>query len=506
MFFQLVFFLGIEFKFSVVMATYNTKNYVKQAIESVINQTIGFENNIQLILINDGSDDGTEDILLNYKNLYPHNIILINQDNQGQACARNNGLKYVEGEYVNFLDSDDYLSQNAFEEVYEFFSLYHEDIDVVSLPLIQFGRTNVNHILNYKFENSRVIDLKKEPNNPQLHVASSFVKKSAINNISFPLNIVASEDSNFINKIILKKQKLGVLNSANYFYRKRVDYSSTLDVASSNIDYYNNRLQYHFLDLINYSISIFGFVPKFIQYTLIYDLYWLVNGANLDIFIDSDEKNDFFSTFDEILKFIDEDVIWNNRNFKYSLLKKFLYYYKVKNYSILPSNEVRFIVGDKQFDKLSYHSFWINNVEIRDESLYINGFLNTHFNLKSISVSLTKEDENGHINDYVANYIEKNNHVAFLSTIWQFNYNFEAYVPLDHVNSKIKLFVNYHIDNDPTNFDEKNVISHSLKVGFKDSSSISKECNYFISDLFLIAFQNKIFHILYNSCKGIIKF
>ena len=209
---------------------------------------------------------------------------------------------------------------------------------------------------------------------------------------------------------------------------------------------------------------------------------------------------------DEILKFIDEDVIWNNRNFKYSLLKKFLYYYKVKNYSILPSNEVRFIVGDKQFDKLSYHSFWINNVEIRDESLYINGFLNTHFNLKSISVSLTKEDENGHINDYVANYIEKNNHVAFLSTIWQFNYNFEAYVPLDHVNSKIKLFVNYHIDNDPTNFDEKNVISHSLKVGFKDSSSISKECNYFISDLFLIAFQNKIFHILYNSCKGIIKF
>jgi len=71
MFFQLVFFLSIEFKFSVVMATYNTKNYVKQAIESVINQTIGFENNIQLILINDGSDDGTGDILLNYKNLYP---------------------------------------------------------------------------------------------------------------------------------------------------------------------------------------------------------------------------------------------------------------------------------------------------------------------------------------------------------------------------------------------------------------------------------------------------
>lgn len=488
------------------MAVYNTEDYVHQAIESVINQTIGFKNNIQLILVNDGSTDGTEEILLNYKNKYPNNIVLINQANQGQASARNNGLKYVKGEYVNFLDSDDYLSENAFKEVYEFFSLYSDKIDVVSLPLIQFGRTTNDHILNYKFENSQVIDLKKEPNNSQLHIASSFVKSDAIDNISFPVNIVASEDSNFINKIILKKQKLGVLNSAKYFYRKRVDYSSTLDVASTNIAYYNNRLKYHFLDLINYSISVLGFVPKFIQYTLIYDLYWLVNECNLDIFKDSDEKNEFLRTFDEILTFIDEDVIWDNSNLKYSLLKKFLYYCKVKNCRIIPSNGVRFMVGDKQFDKLSYHSFWINHVEIRDEFLYINGFLNSHFNIDSISVSLTKEDENGNIGEYIANYVEKDNHVTFLSTIWQFNYNFEVYIPLNHVNSKIKLFVNYHVDNDSNNFDEKNVISHLIKVGFKDSSNISKKCNYFISDLFLIAFQNKTFHILYDSCNGIIKF
>lgn len=86
------------------MAVYNTEDYVHQAIESVINQTIGFKNNIQLILVNDGSTDGTEEILLNYKNKYPNNIVLINQANQGQASARNNGLKYVKGEYVNFLE------------------------------------------------------------------------------------------------------------------------------------------------------------------------------------------------------------------------------------------------------------------------------------------------------------------------------------------------------------------------------------------------------------------
>jgi len=484
------------------MAIYNTKDYVKQAIDSVINQNFGFEDNIQLILVDDGSNDGTEDILLEYKESYPNNIILINQKNQGQAAARNNGLKYVKGEYVNFLDSDDYLSENALKEVYDFFSIHFDEIDVVSIPLIQFGRSNANHILNYKFRESKIIDLKKDPNNPQLHAASSFVKTDSIENISFPTNIVASEDSNFINKIILKKQKLGVLNSASYFYRKREDFSSTLDNASKNVDYYNNRLKYHFLDLIKYSISIKDHLPKFIQYTLIYDLYWLINEANMDIFIDLKEKQNFFKYLDEILSFVDEEVIWDNPNLKYNILKKFLYYLKFKDYQIVPSGGVRLKIGNKQIDKLSYHSFWINSVEIKDGFFNITGFINSHFNDDLISVSLIKENDDGTKKRYVANYLENDNHIVFLSKIWQFSYHFDVCVPLDQINSKMKLVVNYHKDNDSSNFDEDNIISHHIKVGFKDSSRISKDCNYFVSNSFLVAFENKIFYIMYELFKG----
>lgn len=484
------------------MAVYNTKDYVKQAIDSVINQNFGFEDNVQLILVNDGSDDGTEEILLEYEKSFPDNIILINQKNQGQAAARNNGLKYVKGEYVNFLDSDDYLSENALKEVYDFFSIHFDEIDVVSIPLIQFGRTNNDHILNYKFKESRIIDLKKEPNNPQLHVASSFVKTDSIENISFPINIVASEDSNFINKIILKKQKLGVLNSASYFYRRREDFSSTLDNASENVDYYNSRLRYHFLDLINYSISIEGHLPKFIQYTLIYDLYWLVNEADMDIFNDLKEKQNFFKYLDEILSFIDGEVIWENSNLRYNLLKKFLYYLKFKDCQIVPSGGVRLIAGNKQIDKLSYHSFWINSVEIKDDFFYIKGFINSLFNDDLISVSLIKENDDGTKKRYAANYLENNNHIVYLSEIWQFSYHFEVYVPLDHINSKMKLVVNYHKDNNSSNFDDDNVISQHIKVGFKNSSLISKNCNYFVSNSFLVAFENKIFYVMYESFKG----
>lgn len=481
------------------------ERYVEKAIDSVINQTICFEDNIQLILVNDGSTDGTEDILLYYKSLYPDNIFVLNQENQGQAAARNNGLKYVVGEYVNFLDSDDYLSENAMKEVYDFFSLNGTEIDVVSLPLCQFGRTNDNHILNYKFDESRIIDLIKEPNNPQLHVSSSFIRFDSIKDTVFLTNIIASEDANFVNKILLQKQKLGVLNTAYYFYRKHQDFSSTLDNASKNIGYYTNRLNYHFLGLIDYSIKLHNFVPKFIQYTLIYDLFWLVNETKSEIF-ESLDKKEFMDAIHKILNHVDEEVIWDNNNLKYDLLRKFLFYLKFNDYHIIPDSGVKFMVSDKQIDKLSYHSFWIDNIKLINNFVYISGFLNSHFNNNFISISAIKEMDDGNVKKYLADYVGDNGkNITYLSQIWQFSYNFEFKIPLiDFENSSIRICVNYHMDHNSDNFEDKNISSHFINIGFNDSSNISKECNYFVKDNFLLAFDNKQFYIMSNSFKGII--
>ena len=93
-----------KYKFSVVIPLYNVKKYLEDALKSVINQTIGFEKNIQLILVNDGSTDKSERICLKYKKLYPENIKYIYQENRGVSEARNEGMKYIEGKYVNFMD------------------------------------------------------------------------------------------------------------------------------------------------------------------------------------------------------------------------------------------------------------------------------------------------------------------------------------------------------------------------------------------------------------------
>ena len=96
------------------MPVYNVEKYLEEAILSVINQTIGFKENIQLIIVNDGSPDNSEKIALKYEKMYPENIVYIKQKNAGVSSARNKGFEYVEGEYVNFMDSDDKWDLKAF--------------------------------------------------------------------------------------------------------------------------------------------------------------------------------------------------------------------------------------------------------------------------------------------------------------------------------------------------------------------------------------------------------
>lgn len=90
--------------FSVIVPIYNVERYLKQAIDSVLQQDFY---NYELILVNDGSTDSSGDIAYQYSKKYPH-IQLISQPNGGLSAARNAGMKLAKGEYLMFLDSDDY--------------------------------------------------------------------------------------------------------------------------------------------------------------------------------------------------------------------------------------------------------------------------------------------------------------------------------------------------------------------------------------------------------------
>ena len=102
-------------KISVIIPVYNVEKYLRECLDSVINQTL---KDIEIICINDGSTDKSLEILQEYENK-DNRFILISQFNQGQGNARNIGLNISRGEYVLFLDPDDYYTDNtAFEKLY----------------------------------------------------------------------------------------------------------------------------------------------------------------------------------------------------------------------------------------------------------------------------------------------------------------------------------------------------------------------------------------------------
>jgi glycosyltransferase involved in cell wall biosynthesis len=99
---------------SIIIPVYNMENYINQCLDSVFNQT---HKNIEVIIINDGSIDNSENIINEYKDKYK-NIVYINQENQGLSASRNAGIKEAKGQYIMFLDSDDYIEKNCTEILY----------------------------------------------------------------------------------------------------------------------------------------------------------------------------------------------------------------------------------------------------------------------------------------------------------------------------------------------------------------------------------------------------
>lgn len=110
---------------SVIIPVYNVEKYLVDCLESVVNQTVPFE---QIIIINDGSTDNSLSICEQYQNKY-NNVFLYSQENQGLAAARNKGMKFVTSDYIIFLDSDDYLAVNTVERLQ--CQLSREDLDIV---------------------------------------------------------------------------------------------------------------------------------------------------------------------------------------------------------------------------------------------------------------------------------------------------------------------------------------------------------------------------------------
>lgn len=495
------------FKFSVVMAMYNTQNYLCEAIDSVINQSLGFEENVELIIVDDGSTDSSRSIALDYQSKYPENIRVLVQENMGQAAARNNGIKHARGRYLNFLDSDDYLDENVLSSVYEFFVEHEDETDVVSIPQMIFGRFEKSHVLNSKFESTRVIDLVKEPNNPQLASNSAFFKRELFYTFEFPTNVIFSEDAILVNKILLEKKALGVISDVFYYYRKREDFSSTIDIVIDQKEYFTDKLKYYFMELIDYAKFKESRVPRFLQYMIAYDLQWLLQQPDLELLESEIELREFWYYLDNIVKHIDVPVIVNNEYIKDLFRKNFFLYLKLKDlHAEIVDDDVKLKIRNRQIDSISRHKLWLDIVEIDGDMLKISGMFGSYFNSDFISVQAVRGGDC--TSCYTAEFVRysSRSNMRFLGIDWQFKYCFDVEVPLDIGDCSVSLRVNYHKDGDNGNFSEDNLVSQYLFIDFRDHANMSFISNYIVCEPYIVSFSDNRFRVSSYSYGGLLSY
>lgn len=361
-----------DFKITVIVPVYNVEDYIEETIESVINQTIGFEENIELILINDGSPDNSERICLKYKKEYPDNIVYIKQKNSGVSVARNNALKAARGKYVNFLDSDDKWDLDAFEHAIKFLD-NHNEVDFCCMRVRHFDAFDRLHITDFKFdEGTRVVNTLEEPNNVLTMAAPLIYRREAIKNHRFERDLKFAEDMFFTNNLLLKNPKYGLVKEAFYYYRKRSDKSSMVNTSAKNPLYYE-ALEKAYIKLLKNSIDVYGEVKEYFQYLIMYDLQWrLKTGVKADF---SDyEKEKYIDNIKYLLGHVNDRIIFEQISitYEYKLLSYLLKYGDKINDLIEIKNDEIFINGFSigGFDSLLNG---ITELEVRKKSLFLIG-------------------------------------------------------------------------------------------------------------------------------------
>lgn len=139
----------IDSKISIIVPVYNTEKYLEQCLNSLINQTYS---NLEIIIVNDGSKDNSEQIISGFAKR-DFRIKVIKQNNSGLSAARNKGLEYASGEYVLFVDSDDWIDQSTCEEALKAVSQYNADLVMWSYKREYADCTKTTFL----FENERLI-------------------------------------------------------------------------------------------------------------------------------------------------------------------------------------------------------------------------------------------------------------------------------------------------------------------------------------------------------------
>ena len=231
-------------KVSVIIPVYNVEKYLSECLDSVVNQTL---KDIEIICVNDGSLDGSAEILEEYAQK-DNRIKVITQENRGVSEARNSGLKIASGEYIAFLDSDDYIDLKFFEQLYKRGIESNSDV-VVCENIYRFSGNKQKLFLKVNKEVETTV-LKEKFECLYLpeycYVWNKIYKRECLTERF--LKGITFEDIYFTLNALKQCQKLSVAAGVSYYYR--IVSNSIVNTPSNKNKYFYHKAFAYFYNFV----------------------------------------------------------------------------------------------------------------------------------------------------------------------------------------------------------------------------------------------------------------
>jgi glycosyltransferase involved in cell wall biosynthesis len=303
-------------KITIIIPVYNSEEYLHRCLDSVLAQTFA---DFECILVDDFSEDNSFKICENYAKKDSRIIVLKNDENMGASLTRKKGLDHAKGEYIQFVDSDDYIESDMLEKMYD--KALAENLDIVFCDFIILREFD-NLYVNADIENKSKIEIIKQIgvtiNSYLASPCNKIIRKQIFDSVMFS-NTSHAEDKYISLQTTYYAKKIGYVNVAFYNYVKN-PYSSSCNVKYNlkrKIEhFYNYKLVVEFL-IEKYGKGISQFEPE---------LSDGINSLKMEIVFDKEARAAI--NIDEL--YINSDNRIFSKTWKAKLVTKILYIFAKK--------------------------------------------------------------------------------------------------------------------------------------------------------------------------------
>lgn len=327
---------------SVIIPVYNVESYIRQCLDSIVNQTVGIEN-IEVIIVNDKTPDNSMDIVMEYAEKCPSFKVINNEVNKGLGESRNIGLAHVTSEYVTFVDSDDFISLNAYEDALN--KIREFDADLLIYNWETYDGNNVIQTNNIHHQCLRENALIDDINDfPKLFFLTSAWNKIYHRSL-FPLLKYSKglyEDNYVTCNVLLNAKRIFFTKDSTYYYRKNMD-SITEKISKNNVTDLCRVISmlYEFKNC-NVNLLAINFINDVIFWIYYYDwaikdeIYFTDKLQQSSKDIRQSDVERFVCLFPD-WNFYKEDILDLNNYDAETFLAKYKYYYRLSKVKALAS-------------------------------------------------------------------------------------------------------------------------------------------------------------------------